>query len=94
MISQARDAGDERLGVGVDRVSQDLFRLPILHDLATVHDGNVTSQPFDDGKIMSDEKDGHPKVALEFTKLVEDLLLDCDIKGRGRLIRYQEIGAC
>ena len=94
MISEARDAGDEGLGIGVLGITEDLIGFPILNDFAPVHDRNMAGQSPDDGKVMSDQHDGHSEVALEFAEFVEDLLLDRDIEGRRRFIGDQQVGAC
>ena len=71
--------------------SKHLFSLTIFDDLAAIHHCHMASHAPNDGEVMGDEQDSHAEFALEFTKLLEDLGLDGDIKRRGWLIGDQKV---
>ena len=79
-----RDAGQERLCVGVPRIGEQVGGRPFLYDAARVHDRHPVDHAGDDAEVMGDEHEGHVPFVGEALQQPEYLRLDRDVqRGRG-----------
>ena len=63
-----------------------------LHNLAGIHHRNPVRHLGDDPKIVRNEQQGHPALALKLTQHVEHLGLNRHVERRRRLIRDEKRG--
>ena len=63
----------------------------LLHDASGVHHGDVVGASGHHPEIMGDQHHGHVALALLVGEQVEDLVLDGDIEGGGRLVGEQQL---
>lgn len=70
-------------------MGEDLRHGSGLDDPASIHHHDTVGDLGDDTQIMGDEQDAHAALALQFLQQVENLRLDGDIKGSGRLVGNQ-----
>ena len=86
------DGGDERLGVGVVLVGEDLGGACLFHHLAQVHDGDVVRDVLDHRQVVGDEQIRQVPLFLQLHHQVEDLGLDGHIQCGDRLVAHDEGG--
>jgi hypothetical protein len=67
-------------------VVHDLVDRAVLDDLAGVHDGDVVAVLRDDAQVVSDQQQRTARLPHQVLEQVEDLRLDRDVEGRGRLV--------
>src|SRR5262245_26474864 len=72
----ARDGAQEPLGIGMQRLLEQLAHGCLLDDLGGVHDDHALGRLGDDTHVMSDEQDGHAQLGLELVEQLQDLGLD------------------
>jgi hypothetical protein len=72
------------------RPREDVLRRAELDDPPGVHHGDPVDEPGDDAEIMRHPDDRHPRLGVKRLHEVEDLLLDRDVEGRGRLVCNQQ----
>ena len=90
--ARGRHGGEERPGVGVERIVVDPLGAAQLHHLAQVHDGNPVADVFDDAQVVGDEYIGEPELLLEPPEEVEHLGLNGHVQGGDRLVAHQQVG--
>ena len=78
----------QTLGVGVERILEQILGLGIFHTLAQIHDHDLVADVLDHAQIVCDEQIGEMKFILQIHKNVQDLSLNGHIQSRYRLIRY------
>ena len=88
-----RHRREQRLRVGVQRVSGQVARVRQFDDLAKVHHGDAVAHVFDHGKIVGDEDIGQVQLLLDVLHQVEYLRLNGHIQRRDRLIADEQVGA-
>ena len=76
----------QRGGVGVARVREELVGGRELDDLAEVHHRDPVAHVAHDRQVVGDEDHRQPEVALQVAQEVEDLRLDRDVERRHRLV--------
>ncbi len=64
---------------------------PLLHLVAAVHDQHAVGDLGHDAHVVGDEDDAHLHLGLEAADQFEDLRLDRDVEGRGRLIGDEQL---
>ena len=78
--------------VGVPRVVEDVVDVGVLDDFARVHDRDLVAQLGDQAQIVRNQHDGRAELRPGLPDQVDDLRLDGDVEGGGRLVRDQEGG--
>ena len=61
--------------------------LALLHDLAALHHHDAVGHRGRDFQVVGDQDQRHTVFGLEVAQKVEDLRLDADVQGGGRLVR-------
>ena len=72
------------------RRAEHLFRRPMFHHLAAMHDGDAIGDMPDHGDIVRDEQVGCAEARLQLDQLIQDRCLHRDIQCRGWLIAYHQ----
>src|SRR4051794_17658871 len=90
MHVEARDGAEQRLEIGVARIGEDVAHLARFHHLAPVHDDDFLGDVGDHTQIMGDHQHRHAQLDLKVADELEDLRLDGDVEGGGRLVRDQQ----
>ena len=65
---QRRERVHQALGVGVQRIVEELPRRRHLHDLAGVHDGDAVGELDQQRQIVGDEQDREPELLLQLAR--------------------------
>ncbi len=73
------------------RVREDFEHRAVLDFFAVEHDEHVVGDFGDDAEVVRDEDDGHAAVVAELAEDFEDLGLDRDVEGGGRLVGDQQL---
>ena len=81
-----RHGGEQREGVGVGGLVEQLDRSPLLDELAAVHDDGAVGDLTDDGEVVGDEQDGHPGLGAQPAQETHDLALRRHVERRHRLV--------
>src|SRR5665648_393048 len=79
-------------GVVVLRLAQDLVAGPLLDQLRVMHHRDAGGQDLDHREVMADEQAGEPVLALQLLEQVKHPRLHGHVKGRGRLVRNEQLG--
>ena len=88
----ARQGAQEADRVRELRALEHLDRVPLLHDLARIHDADPVAQGADDAKVVGDEQDRGVRLIAQRSDQIEDAGLDRGIEtGRG-LIEHEQLG--
>jgi hypothetical protein len=58
-----------------------------LKDLAAIHHHDTVTQLCNNGEVMGDKRDRHPRFLLQLPKELQNLSLNGNIEGRCRFIR-------
>ena len=87
------DRPDEAHGVGVLRPGEEGLGGGFLDDAPGVHDRHPVGHLGHDAQVVGDEDDGHAQVGPELEHEVEDLGLDGDVEGGGRLVGDEQFRA-
>ena len=88
---QPRAAEQQRLGVRVARILEDLLGGALLADLAAAHHHHVIGDVTHHREIVGDEQHRHLVLALELGDEIQDLLLDRDVERGGGLVGDQQL---
>ena len=88
----AGDRPKQAARVRMQRPGEQAFHIRIFHNLAGVHDGYVMGHFRDNAEVVGDEENGQPAVGLQFQQQVDDLGLEADVEGGGRLIGDEQGG--
>ncbi len=78
--------------VGVLGAGEDLLGTSRLHDLALGHDAHAVGHFPDDAEVVGDEEERHPEPVAQVAQQAQDLGLDGDVEGGGRLVGDEEVG--
>ena len=73
------------------RPLEHLGRGALLDDLALAHDVDPVGHAAHDAEVVGDEQHGHAELALQRLQQLEDLGLDSDVEGGGRLVGDQQV---
>ena len=90
MHVEARDGAEQGFQVGMARFREDVAHLAGFHHLAPVHDHDFLGDVGDHAQIVGDHQHRHAKLGLKVAEQLEDLRLDGDVEGGGRLVRDQQ----
>jgi hypothetical protein len=85
--------GEEAAGVRVLGGEEEVAGGGLLDDAAVLHDGDAVSYLRDDGEVVGDEEHGEVVGGAEVAEEGEDLGLDGDVEGGGRLVGDEEPGS-
>src|SRR5581483_2374754 len=88
---QARRGTHQSHRVRMTGSREDLLGGPALHDLARVHHGDPVTHLGHDAEVVADQQHGHLESLLKLRQQLEDLGLDRDVEGCGRLVRDQQL---
>src|SRR5262245_10577678 len=91
-IGEARNRGEQRLGVGMDGRVEDLSDRAELHDPPGVHDGHVIAHLRHDAEVVRDEDQGEVVRALQIAQELQVLGLDGDVQAGRGLVGDQQRG--
>ena len=80
----------QRPGIGVPWIGQQVLRRPLLHHLAGIHDENPRTHIGDHPEIMADQDHRGAQARVQLAQQIEDLRLDGDVERGGRLIGDQQ----
>ena len=89
MIGKRR--GKQRLGVGMQRMIEELLRFRHLHQPAEIHDDDHLAHVADGTEVVRDEEIAEALLLPQVFQQVHDLRADRDIERRDRLIEHDEL---
>src|SRR5215472_4339730 len=84
-------AVEERLGVGVARVGEELLDRRQLHQLAGVEHNHLVADLRDHAELVGDQQDGAREIAAEIAQEIKDLRLEGHVERRGGLVGDQQV---
>ena len=87
----ARHAAQQRPGVGVLGVLEDLLHRSLLDDLACVHDDHPRAQARDHAHVVRDHDHGSTELSVQVAEQFQDLRLHRDVEGGCRLVGDQDL---
>ncbi len=87
-----RLGGEQAAGVVVLRVGKNLGDRAGLDDAPPEHDADPVGDPPHHAEVVGDEQHRHAEAAPQVGEQVEDLGLDGDVEGRGRLVGDEQVG--
>ena len=70
---------------------EDVVDVPVLDDLSSVHDAHLVGEPGNDAEVVRDPDQRGAALPTQPLDLEEDLRLDRDIEGCGRLVGNDQI---
>ena len=73
------------------RLGEDILGGAGLDDLALGHDADPVGHLADDAEVVGDQQHRHAEALLQVLQQLQDLGLDGDVEGRGRLVGDQEV---
>ena len=82
---------EQAVRVGMQRVGEQLGHGGLLDHLRGVHHGHVVGHFGHDAQVVGDQQDRHAHLALQGPQQIQDLGLDGDVEGRGRLVGDQQL---
>src|SRR2546427_11094634 len=88
----ARERGHQPDRVRVPGPVEHLADVPVLEQLAAVHDPDLLRDLRDDGDVVGDDDHRDVQLPLQVANLREDPVLHDHVEGRRRLVRDQELG--
>ena len=91
--AQLRQRLQQRPGVGVPCVVEDLFHGAVLDDLARVHNGHAVGHVCHNAQVMGDVDDRHAQLFLQVTDQLQDLRLNGHVQCGGGLVADQDLRA-
>ena len=86
-----RDRGEQRFGVRMQRIAEQLARRRDFDDPAEIHHGDPVADVLDHGQIMRDEEIREAELALQIDQKVDDLRLHGDVERRDRLVANDQL---
>src|SRR6266702_3153361 len=89
-LMAARRGLEQRPGVGMLRVGEDIRRRPLLHDDAPLHHRKPIADLRGNPQIMGDEQYGKIELLAHLVEQFEHLGLHRDVERRNRLVADQE----
>ena len=87
-----RHRRQQRLGVGMQRVAEQLARRRQLDQAAGAHHGDAVGDVVDHGEVVRDEQVGEAELLLQVLQQIEDLRLDRHVERRHRLVADHHVG--
>ena len=88
----ARHGGDQLLRVGMVRAPVNATGRARFDDFAGVHDHDAISDLRDHAEVVGDQEEAHAGFRLQLFQQGQDLRLDGDVEGGGRLVGDQNVG--
>src|SRR3546814_8394439 len=73
------------------RAIEDVAHRPLLDHAAGVHHHDPVAESGNDAEVVGDHDDGGAEIALQVGQQIEDLRLDGDVEGGGRLVGDQQV---
>jgi len=92
ILVEPRDRGQQRLGVGVVHVREQLGRPGLLDQAPGVHHVDPVGVPGDDAHVVGDQQHGHAQPGLQVRQQGQDLGLDGHVQGGRGLVGDQQLG--
>ena len=92
-LGLVRRGGEERAGVGVAHLAEDLRSRAGLDHPAAVHDGEAVGKVGDHREVVGDEHERHAVLVDQPAEELEDLRLGGDVERGGGLVGDQELRA-
>ena len=87
---ELRQRAEQRLGVRMLRMVEQLLRRRLLDDLAGVHDGDLVGRLGDDAHVVRDDDHRHLVLLAQLLEQVEDARLHRDVERRRGLVGDQQ----
>ena len=87
-----RHGGQQRVGVGVQRLLVEAVAVGQLHDVTEVHHRDAVGDVPDDRQVVRDEDVGDAELVLDVLEQVDDLRLDRHVERGDRLVADDELG--
>ena len=91
VLIELRNRGEQRLGVGVADVLEQLHRVGRLDLSPGVHDHHAVGSAGDHPHVVRDQDDPHAELALEPVEQLQDLGLDRHVERGGGLVGDQQL---
>ena len=79
-------SAEQRLGIKMEGMVEQLAGLCQLHDLAQLHDSHTVADVLDGTQAVGDEQIGQPQLLLDLLKQVQDLRLYGHVQGGDGLV--------
>ena len=89
---QGRDGVEQRPGVGMPRLVEDLLGGAPLHHLPGVHDLHPVGKVGDNAQVVGHQDDSGVQLGFQLLEQVQHLGLDGHIQGGGGLVQQQQPG--
>ena len=86
------NGGEERLRVGVERITEDVRFRAVFHQVAEIHDADRVGDMLNHGQIVADEEIRQLVLILQLVEQVDDLRLNGHIERGDRLVADNELG--
>ena len=85
------DGGEQSLGVGVQRILEDVLGSAVFHQVAQIHNAHGVGDMLHHGQIVGDEQIGELILLLQLLQQIDDLRLDGHVQGGHGLIADDEL---
>ena len=82
---------EQRLGIGMPRRGEELFRRSDLDHLAEIHHRDPVRDVAHQTQIVGDEDDGQMQLFLQLQEKVDHLRLDRDVEGRDQFVGDEHV---
>ena len=86
------DRRQQRVGVGVRRIVEQLLAVPDFHHVPEIHHRDPITDVADDREVVGDEQVREPELVLKVLQEVQDLRLDGDVERAHGLVEHHELG--
>ena len=91
LFGHLRDRGEEAARIGVHRVREERIDRRVLDHRAGIEDDDAVGEAGEEGEVVGDPDDRHAEALAERLHEVDDLRLDGDVEGGGRLVGDEEL---
>lgn len=81
----------QTLGIGVERILEQILGLGIFHTLAQIHDHDLVADVLDHAQIVGDKDIGQLFLILQIHQQIQDLCLNGNVQCRDRLVADDEL---
>ncbi len=88
----ARDRGEQSLGVGMRRALEERVSRRRLDDTSRVHHDDAIGVARDDSEVVRDQQHRHAQLVLQAVEELEDLGLNRHVERGRRFVRDQDLG--
>ncbi len=92
-FARHRDALHQPPGIGMQRLIENFPNIAGFNHLAAVHHGQPVGHSGNHAQVMGDQQQSHIKFLLDGSQQGQDLRLNGDVQGRGRLVGNDQAGA-